>query len=93
MRLDRNAIALGAVAVVIVSPVVVCTALFATATGPVYLEPSSVSSHYVEAPTVEVCVEDEPCWDCSTMGNRVCGPVRIEYRLDTDGNVYGDYYR
>lgn len=22
-----------------------------------------------------VCQEDEPCWDCETMGNRVCGPV------------------
>jgi hypothetical protein len=21
------------------------------------------------------CFEDEPCWNCSTMGNRVCGPV------------------
>lgn len=21
-----------------------------------------------------VCEEDEPCWDCATMGNRVCGP-------------------
>lgn len=20
------------------------------------------------------CQEDEPCWDCHTMGNRVCGP-------------------
>lgn len=20
------------------------------------------------------CQEDEPCWDCDTMGNRVCGP-------------------
>lgn len=20
------------------------------------------------------CEEDEPCWDCSTMGNHVCGP-------------------
>lgn len=19
------------------------------------------------------CFEDEPCWDCSTMGNRICG--------------------
>lgn len=19
------------------------------------------------------CAEDDPCWDCSTMGNRVCG--------------------
>jgi hypothetical protein len=23
------------------------------------------------------CMEDEPCWDCSTMGNGVCGPVTI----------------
>lgn len=21
-----------------------------------------------------VCTEDMPCWDCKTMGNRVCGP-------------------
>lgn len=21
------------------------------------------------------CQEDEPCWDCTTMGNRVCGPT------------------
>lgn len=21
------------------------------------------------------CEEDEPCWDCATMGNRICGPV------------------
>jgi len=20
------------------------------------------------------CNEDEPCWDCETMGNRICGP-------------------
>lgn len=26
------------------------------------------------APKVE-CHEDEACWDCATMGNRVCGPV------------------
>lgn len=19
------------------------------------------------------CMEDEPCWDCRTMGNRICG--------------------
>jgi hypothetical protein len=22
------------------------------------------------------CQEDMPCWDCHTMGNRVCGPGR-----------------
>lgn len=24
------------------------------------------------------CQEDDPCWDCSTMGNHVCGPVVVE---------------
>lgn len=22
------------------------------------------------------CAEDDPCWDCATMGNRICGPIR-----------------
>lgn len=21
------------------------------------------------------CEEDQSCWDCSTMGNRICGPI------------------
>jgi hypothetical protein len=21
------------------------------------------------------CQEDMPCWDCETMGNRICGPT------------------
>jgi len=21
------------------------------------------------------CWEDEPCWDCATMGNMICGPT------------------
>lgn len=25
-----------------------------------------------------VCMEDEPCWKCSEMGNKVCGPQVIE---------------
>jgi LPXTG-motif cell wall-anchored protein len=24
---------------------------------------------------VDECLEDEPCWDCETMGNKICGPV------------------
>lgn len=24
-------------------------------------------------PTIVRCEEDMPCWDCSTMGNRICG--------------------
>lgn len=23
------------------------------------------------------CVEDMPCWNCHTMGNRVCGSTRV----------------
>ncbi len=26
--------------------------------------------------TVTRCVEDMPCWDCHTMGNRICGTRR-----------------
>jgi hypothetical protein len=22
----------------------------------------------------DVCYEDEPCWNCETMGNHICGP-------------------
>ena len=22
------------------------------------------------------CMEDMPCWDCETMGNRICGPIQ-----------------
>ena len=29
------------------------------------------------------CFEDEPCWDCTTMGNRICGvtPSELEAEL------------
>ncbi len=26
-------------------------------------------------PPAAVCQEDEPCWDCETMGNWICGPI------------------
>lgn len=26
--------------------------------------------------TTTLCFEDMECWDCETMGNRICGPVR-----------------
>lgn len=32
-----------------------------------------------------VCTEDMDCWDCETMGNRVCGPLtRNDDRQDND---------
>lgn len=30
------------------------------------------------APAGPVCVEDEDCWDCASMGNRVCGSVDVQ---------------
>ncbi|MFD0918875.1 hypothetical protein [Saccharopolyspora rosea] len=29
-------------------------------------------------PAVQHCEEDQPCWDCHTMGNHRCGPTRPE---------------
>lgn len=41
----------------------------------------------------DTCYEDQPCWNCHTMGNKVCGPQVIEgchWSNDQDGWVYGD---
>ncbi len=41
---------------------------------------------YVLAPVAQpapvACQEDDPCWDCSTMGNGICGAIVFE-----DGSV------
>lgn len=48
---------------------------------------SAVELHAAPAapahPTVSVaaCEEDQPCWDCTTMGNRICG-------VDVGGPAY-----
>lgn len=34
------------------------------------------------ATTLERIEEDDPRWDCATMGNRVCGPAPIHPALD-----------
>lgn len=42
------------------------------------------------------CMEDEPCWDCATMGNKVCGPITVTQMngvsvlVDANGNVLGE---
>ena len=33
------------------------------------------------------CQEDQPCWDCRTMGNRICGPQ--PHYTDTITNING----
>jgi hypothetical protein len=37
----------------------------------------------VQPADVPYCQEDEPCWDCHTMGNHVCGTTTTSYPLDT----------
>lgn len=26
-------------------------------------------------PTTQTCMEDQPCWDCESMGNHICGTL------------------
>lgn len=33
-------------------------------------------THTSKASTV--CAEDDPCWNCATMGNKLCGPTPSE---------------
>jgi hypothetical protein len=33
------------------------------------------------------CAEDDPCWDCTVMGNRTCGPGHC---LGAFAGVIGD---
>lgn len=33
------------------------------------------------------CTEDMACWNCSTMGNRVCGPRGVEHVDRTQSTV------
>ena len=41
-----------------------------------------VTLNVVASPAVQVaefgCVEDMECWDCETMGNKICGPIKEE---------------
>lgn len=39
----------------------------------------------------DTCMEDEPCWNCKTMGNGICGPQVIEgCHFDGADWVYDD---
>jgi hypothetical protein len=33
------------------------------------------SSNTTSTKTSIACEEDQPCWDCNTMGNKVCGEL------------------
>lgn len=51
-------------------PVVACMAGWAENPSGVTLSEASA-----ECGVPLPCSEDSPCWDCETMGNRVCGPA------------------
>lgn len=38
--------------------------------------------------TTTVIMEDDPRWDCETMGNRICGPVHLHINADNSWCVW-----
>ena len=47
--------------------------------------PAAIAKVATPAPTSAPvqCEEDQPCWDCHTMGNHICGPTSDAAPLDT----------
>ena len=50
----------------------------------------TIGEAWISAP----CVEDEPCWDCETMGNMICGLTYSDGYMDgyadaTNGESFG----
>lgn len=47
------------------------------------------------SPILTGCESDEPCWDCTTMGDKVCDPISVRNEngtnvvVDARGNVLG----
>ena len=39
-------------------------------------KPTTQASTQPSTTQVKACQEDDPCWDCKTMGNKVCGPAK-----------------
>lgn len=52
----------------VLAPVII-TAPAIQSVAPVVITAAPAAAHVLE------CQEDEPCWDCKTMGNHICGPV------------------
>lgn len=64
----RKILAIGAMALVSGVPVLTANSVSAA---PVFQAP--IKTLELPLHTTE-CQEDEPCWDCHTMGNKICGP-------------------
>lgn len=59
--------------------------LAAAQEGPVYHAPIKtlelpLRDYRVLTPLPLRCEEDEPCWDCRVLGNRICGPDVLQSR-------------
>lgn len=39
---------------------------------------SQPTTDHVQSQTVNQCEEDQPCWDCETMGNKICGTQSVD---------------
>lgn len=40
------------------------------------------------SPTPPPCYEDEPCWDCETMGNLICGTDDLDGPMHQAGRAW-----
>ncbi len=47
-----------------------------TAVGSGHSGTPGIVARHTPAPSAVRITEDDPRWDCRTMGNRICGPVR-----------------
>jgi hypothetical protein len=45
---------------------------------PIVVGISYSATHIPEIELTRKCEEDMPCWNCSEMGNKICGPTFTE---------------
>lgn len=62
-RMDRDGLDLGFYAALIALGIVLGA----------WLNVGDARAYEPSPSPAQACVEDEPCWDCETMGNRICG--------------------
>jgi hypothetical protein len=59
------------------------------------ITPGPTTTQHAGSDVPPACQEDQPCWDCQTMGNRICGPVQVlegcHYSADDDDWRYPDH--
>jgi LPXTG-motif cell wall-anchored protein len=78
--------------VVTTTPEVTTTVVDTTTTVPEVVTtttPDPTTTSEIPTTTVDdgICYEDEPCFDCATMGNLMCGPpTQVNRTLPETGN-------